>query len=193
MMEADRRVQRTRQLLIHALMELIEEKGYDAVTIQDITDRANVGRTTFYLHFRSKEHLFLGGHLRAITTFHYDVFTREQLLSDEPPPVIRDLFQYTDGGRWLYQTMYWSQDSLSIQRVIKARVVEVMEASLRAAFDEADSAVPFPVLAAYIAGAQMEFMQWCVDARRNYSTDYLARMMQRLQRAAIRDALGIRE
>jgi Bacterial regulatory proteins, tetR family len=48
--KADRRVQRTRELLQKALIELISERGYYAVTIQDIVDRANVGRTTYYLH-----------------------------------------------------------------------------------------------------------------------------------------------
>lgn len=57
----DRRIQKTRKLLSDALISLIIEKGYDAVTIQDILDRANVGRSTFYAHFENKEHLLLNG------------------------------------------------------------------------------------------------------------------------------------
>ena len=57
--KVDRRIQRTQQLLRDALIELIVEKGYDDVSIQDITDRANVARTTFYLHYRDKEELLL--------------------------------------------------------------------------------------------------------------------------------------
>jgi AcrR family transcriptional regulator len=53
----DRRTQKTRKYLAEALKELIVEKGYDAVTIQDIIDRANVGRSTFYSHYESKEQL----------------------------------------------------------------------------------------------------------------------------------------
>src|SRR6266496_2461948 len=54
----DRRVQKTLQLLQNALVELIPEKGgYDAVTIQEILDRANVGRSTFYAHFENKDQL----------------------------------------------------------------------------------------------------------------------------------------
>ena len=47
----DRRVQRTRHLLNEALMSLIMEKGYEAITVQDIIDRANLGRSTFYAHY----------------------------------------------------------------------------------------------------------------------------------------------
>jgi AcrR family transcriptional regulator len=57
----DRRIQKTRMLLSNALISLIIEKGYDAVTVQDIIDRANVGRSTFYAHFENKEHLLLSG------------------------------------------------------------------------------------------------------------------------------------
>ncbi|MCK4727276.1 MAG: TetR/AcrR family transcriptional regulator, partial [Anaerolineales bacterium] len=57
----DRRVQRTRQLLRDALVSLILEKGYQKITIQDIIDRANVGRSTFYSHYRDKDDLLLSG------------------------------------------------------------------------------------------------------------------------------------
>ena len=56
----DRRVNRTRRLLREALLALIMEEGYDAVTIEEITDRADLGRTTFYLHYRDKEDLAFG-------------------------------------------------------------------------------------------------------------------------------------
>lgn len=60
--ELDRRVQKTRKLLSDAFVALIVEKGYDEVSIQDILDRANVGRSTFYAHYENKEQLLLFGH-----------------------------------------------------------------------------------------------------------------------------------
>ena len=55
--KTDRRIQRTRQSLRTALLTLIKEKGYDAISIEEITERANVGRATFYLHYKNKEDL----------------------------------------------------------------------------------------------------------------------------------------
>ncbi|SRR6266496_643911 len=55
----DRRIQKTKKLLAETLRQLMTEKDYDAVTIQDITERANVGRSTFYAHYESKEQLVL--------------------------------------------------------------------------------------------------------------------------------------
>src|SRR5262245_23906227 len=57
----DRRVERTRQSLSEALILLIREKGYEALTVQDIIDRANVGRSTFYAHFGDKDDLLVNG------------------------------------------------------------------------------------------------------------------------------------
>ena len=55
----DRRVKRTRQMLHHALFSLMEEREYDSLSIQDITERANIGRATFYVHYKDKEQLLL--------------------------------------------------------------------------------------------------------------------------------------
>ena len=63
----DRRVQRTRRELHEALISLIIERGWEKVSVQEICDRANVGRSTFYVHFADKEELLLSGfeHLHA--------------------------------------------------------------------------------------------------------------------------------
>jgi len=53
----DRRVQKTRKLLQDALIELVTEKSYETVSIREILERANVGRSTFYAHFQDKDQL----------------------------------------------------------------------------------------------------------------------------------------
>jgi AcrR family transcriptional regulator len=55
----DQRIQRTRARLGNALVELIQEKPINDVTVQDVLDRASVGRSTFYIHFRDKNDLLL--------------------------------------------------------------------------------------------------------------------------------------
>ena len=61
-MKTDRRVQKTKKLLTDALIRLMLKKSFDAITIQDILDEANVGRSTFYTHYENKEQLLLDGH-----------------------------------------------------------------------------------------------------------------------------------
>jgi AcrR family transcriptional regulator len=57
----DRRIQKTKALLHKALFSLIVEKNYESIVVNDILDRANVGRSTFYCHFSDKDDLLVSG------------------------------------------------------------------------------------------------------------------------------------
>src|SRR5689334_1260614 len=57
--DLDRRVRRTRDRLGDALVDLMQERPFDAITVQAVLDRAGVSRSTFYEHFRDKDDLFL--------------------------------------------------------------------------------------------------------------------------------------
>ena len=57
----DRRVRRTQKSLHQALIALLLEKNYDTITVQEVLDRADVGRSTFYAHFQSKDELLMSG------------------------------------------------------------------------------------------------------------------------------------
>lgn len=72
----DRRIVRTRQRLRDALFALIEEKGYTAISVQDLTDRADINRVTFYFHYRDKDDLLL--------TVMQELY--EALEATQPPP-----------------------------------------------------------------------------------------------------------
>jgi AcrR family transcriptional regulator len=57
----DRRVARTRRQLREALVSLVLERGWDSVSVTDVCERADIGRSTFYVHFADKEELMLSG------------------------------------------------------------------------------------------------------------------------------------
>ena len=191
MAKSDRRVQRTRELLQKALMDLIGERGYDAITIQDIADRANIGRTTFYLHYNSKDELFMNCHEAIVGGFQFGPFSREELLLPEAPPGMVSALRHLEAARTLLYPIFLGKDSLLIIRQIRDRSAQDIEASLRASFTEDDSAIPFDVLANYVAGARIALVQWWLEKRRPYTLENLAQAFHLLQRAAIRDALGL--
>ncbi|HZY42942.1 MAG TPA: helix-turn-helix domain-containing protein, partial [Anaerolineae bacterium] len=69
----DPRVIRTRQMLRDALVSLIAEKGFDAITVQDIADRATLNRATFYLHYQDKHELLINSLRDAIDELMADI------------------------------------------------------------------------------------------------------------------------
>ena len=194
MAKSDRRVRRTRELLQKKLIELIGERGYDAIKIQDIVDRANVGRTTYYLHYSSKDELFMSCHEAIVSEFHsLHPRAREELLSPEAPPGMISAYRHLLDARPLLYPIFQGKDGPLILRRIRDRSAQEIEASLRAAFAEADSVIPLDVLANYLAGAQIALVQWWLEKRQPHTPENLAHTFYRLQRAAICGAFGLRE
>ena len=66
----DRRIQKTQALLHEALGSLIREKPYDEIVVKEILDRANVGRSTFYMHFQDKDDLLASGLYEILQGLH---------------------------------------------------------------------------------------------------------------------------
>jgi AcrR family transcriptional regulator len=194
MAKTDRRVTRTRELLERALVELIGERGYDAITIQDIVDRANVGRTTFYVHYRSKEKLFMSCHAAIVSKFHFGLHpvSQEELLSPQAPPGMISAYRHLLDTRALLYPIFQGKDGPLILRRIRDQSAQEIKASLCAAFAEGDSTIAFDVLANYLAGAQITLVQWWLEKRQPQTPENLAQTFHRLQRAAIRDAFGLR-
>lgn len=75
---ADRRQQKTRDAIFQALARLLKKKNFSSITVQEIIDEANVGRTTFYAHFETKNHL-----LKAMCESIFDHVLSEHLQKEE--------------------------------------------------------------------------------------------------------------
>jgi AcrR family transcriptional regulator len=196
MTKTDRRVQRTRELLQKALMELISERGYDAITIQDIANRANVGRTTFYLHYNSKDELFVSCHESIVRKFRIGSLhplSREELLSLEAPQGMTAAYRHLEDARALLYSVFQGKDSLLILRRMRDWSARDIETNLRAAFPEANTTIPIDVLAHYLAAAQIGLIQWWLERRQPHTLENLAQTFHRLQRAAILEAFGTQD
>ena len=194
MAKTDRRVERTRELLQKALIELIGERGYDAITIQDIVNRANIGRTTFYLHYNSKDKLFMSCHEDIVRKFHIGLLhplSREELLSAEIPPELELAYRHLEEGRAFLYPVFQGKDSQLILRQIRDRSAREIESNLRVIFADVESEMPLDILANYLAGAQIALMQWWFEKRRPHTPGDLTKALYRLQRTAIREAFGI--
>ncbi|WP_213451705.1 TetR/AcrR family transcriptional regulator [Rhizomonospora bruguierae] len=186
MERVDRRVRRTRRELHEALIALVLERGYEKITVQDILDRADVGRSTFYAHFRDKESLLLAS---------FDD-VRERLWADlddtaRPGPdyPVRALFEHAYRHRMVYQALCGRRGGDVVRRHLHRLLADLLAAHLRPRLAAAGSGVPVEVAAEFCASAAIGLLIWWVDHDFRYGPERLARMYHALAAPGIRAAL----
>jgi AcrR family transcriptional regulator len=188
------RRQRTQKALQEALTALLSQRHYDEITIQDITDHANLGRTTFYQHFQSKDALFLSIHqpLReSVGTSN----TRDMWLNEAAPSELVAFFAEMKTRGQLRNVMPTRQNSESsmLLGALHRLNVQHVEANLHKAFDEPHSSVPFHLLAQAMVGVQIWLAAWWMDTRNDVSAQTLAQIVHRLQHGMLVEALRLAE
>src|SRR5436305_5495797 len=99
----DNRVRRTHERLGSALVQLIQEKSIDEVTVQEVLDRASVGRSTFYLHFRDKDDL-LFSQLEGLLEMMSTALSRRREESHRVVPVT-ELFAHIENQKKIYRAL----------------------------------------------------------------------------------------
>ncbi len=193
-MTEDRRVRRTRRLLQDALRSLILEKSYDQITVQDILERADVGRATLYAHFRDKDDLMMSRFLEARASLrgHLAGFLRDD--AADSLDVIRALFTHAAEHRAEYRTLVGSRSGGAILALVRKELTKVV----REHFAEviATSRLRPPVTldfaATYVVSAFVALLTQWLDNPRAQSADDMAEMFQRMTQPAVSAALGMR-
>ncbi len=178
MVEAgDRRVRRTRRNLTEALISLILERGYDATTVQDILDRADVGRSTFYAHFRDKEALLLScfDELREDLRRDLDRMTPGVPPRDPAQPSIV-LFEHAHRHRRIYQALYGRQGGTIVYRHLHALIAAALRAHLAPHLAARGSPIPADVIAEFYTSALLGILTWWVDQGFPHGPVHMAQM-----------------
>src|SRR5215831_9099556 len=179
----DRRVRRSRRLLQEALLQLVLEKGYDKVTVQDILDRADVGRATFYAHFRDKDDLLVSGseQLREVL--------REQMAAflaaggEQPTErlvVTRVLFEHAARNRQLYRALIGNRGGGVILRQAQRDLTALFREHLEqaAAQQRVQPAAPVEIVVQYVVGALLALLTWWLDNDLGYSPAQMSAAFQ---------------
>jgi AcrR family transcriptional regulator len=173
----DQRAKRTREQLSWALVDLIREKDYDAITVQDIAGRAHVGRSTFYAHFADKEDLFVQHSVAFNQAFAQHLAWDERLRSWRFP--VRGLFEHMQEFRFLYEALAKSR---KLDRILKVGQIVMAQAfELRIASTRSDlSAVPAAILAQHLAATLTNLLTWWMDRHCPHSAREMDEYFHRL-------------
>ena len=179
----DRRIQKTKRLLHEALGSLIREKPYDSIVVQEILDRANVGRSTFYMHFRDKDDLLVSSiHdlLRSVRTA-------------EPPPSRKRYERMIRFSRPIFEHIYQHRHSGAANMGIRARAIihghlqkvvsELIAEGVRKEFQSGrkqDRRIPSELMGAYLASTFILVLNWWVESKHPLPPDQIDALFRSL-------------
>ena len=170
----DRRQQKTRAAIFKAFTSLLTEKHYNQITVQNIIDAANVGRTTFYSHFETKDDLLkslceeLFGHIisRVADTSH-------PLYSDSPDSVFCHLLQHLQENSNNILGLLSCESSEIFLRYFRESLSELVKNQLQN--NQLGSEIPQDFLINHITGSFVEMVFWWIRGGRKQTPEELDR------------------
>lgn len=185
----DRRVQKTRQTLHHALISLILEKGYEAVTVQNIIDRANVGRSTFYAHFVSKEDLLKAG-LSELSKMLKE--SQKASLSSRRSNIDQcfgfslAMFEHANDHKDVYRAIVGKQSGAMVINSIKEMLAELVRTDLKTlAKANVSTDIPLNAIIQFVVGAFISTLVWWIEQSPELSPSEADTIFRRLTLPAI--------
>lgn len=183
----DRRAARTRKALHEGLLRLVTRKGYEAITVQDLVDEANVGRSTFYAHYTGKEDLLRSGFamLRAELAAEADGRT-----ADEPLRFSRAMFEHAGRYADVFRAMTGSRGSLVALEEIRRALAEVVRRELPK-HDKGES-LPREVHVQFTVGTLLTLLTWWLEKKPGLKPAQVDAMFRRLVLQGIGDGSGRR-
>ena len=177
--KTDARVRKTRDALGDALVALMQEKPFDTITVQDVLDRANVSRSTFYTHYSDKDDLLMSDaeeFFEAIST----ALSQQGDKSDRVFPV-QEFFTHLADVQPFFKALVKSgkfQENMDLARGHFARGIERRLAEL-----PRGRSIPrheLPAIAFTHAGALLSLLTWWLDRGMRESPAEMDQLFHRL-------------
>jgi AcrR family transcriptional regulator len=176
--KADRRSQRTHRLVSSAFAELLSEKPYDEILVQDILDRAGIGRTTFYAHYFDKEDV-----LGSITEQMLSMFTHQIAQTTARQRVVPslELFEHVYQSQQQMRALMRSRAGEPLWEALQTALSRAIEPALcTLCADKRSPSIPLPVVSEYLAGAFLTLLKWWVAADMPYPPQQMENIFQQL-------------
>jgi AcrR family transcriptional regulator len=185
----DRRVRRTRELVRRALLSLIQEQGYDRITVQDIIDRADIGRSTFYAHYRDKDDLLLSEFEDIRSALAAERAAAEQAAgaTSEFLQPLRIVFRHVEGHRHLWQPLARKGGAEVVTRIMRDNVTDLVREHLRSQVPGLGRNQPqLEAAVQFVASAGIGLLIWWLDNDVPYSAEELYTVFRRLTTQDVR-------
>jgi AcrR family transcriptional regulator len=189
--KVDRRSRRTRQQLSAALLGLMLEQRYDEITVQDIIDRADVGRSTFYAHYLDKEDLLVSDFTRVLDALSQE-FDPPEHGHQMAQPSLALFFRHVQQHHQLYKALVRGGGIELLYKKGHERLRQNIERHLHMyAPAGATPAAPLPFVADYMAGAILTMLKWWLDNDMPYTPEQMNAMFRQLVLPGVQATLQI--
>jgi len=183
----DLRVVRTKTAIRDALVVLVEEKGFEATTVKDITNKAKINRGTFYAHYEDKFDL-INKCLEEVMQDMFNIVERDfpgviaELEINSTPvtpfPIAVSIFEYLDENSGFMKAMLSSKGDLSFQTKLKDFMWKTLFENIPNPFIKEDNLlVPKQYLASYISSAHIGVIQQWLNSGRKESPQEMAQVL----------------
>jgi AcrR family transcriptional regulator len=170
----DPRIRRTRKLLCEAFIALIQEKGYEHVTIKDITEKADVAYVTFFRNYTDKDELLMQAFDESID----ELFTHSEaiLQQDGEDAATEFLFDYVAERHAEFRVL------LNIHHIRQKITQKLVTLSLQGCISlkQDNRLIPFEVLCHHLAVSQLALIQWWLENDMLYSPKRMAQIFNTL-------------
>lgn len=177
-MNADRRARRSRQLLRNAFLGLLRQKRYEDISVQEIIERAEVARSTFYAHYVDKEDLLVGGS---------GVFARERIQPEHHveekkpgwlmPPICfwQNIRAHSETFKIIARDTALEVTMKDLHNKLRAKIqAEIQQ------YDPGAGVVPVSLAVDYLAGSITTLVKWWVKQGMTYPPEQMDEMFQQL-------------
>jgi AcrR family transcriptional regulator len=186
---SDRRTGRTRTLLENAHVDVILKRGYEAMTVQDICDAANVGRSTFYAHYKGKDDLRRSSfeHLRKLLTDR-QASARGRVGQGAGPHLAFSLalFEHARDYLHVYRALMGTRGGAIGLGTIRKILCDMVDAELERTAASSPTEVPRDLVVQYIVGACMSTLTWWLDRGAKLSPERMDAMFRSMVGHGIR-------
>jgi AcrR family transcriptional regulator len=182
----DRRIIRTKNAIRDALVTLIEEKGLYALSVKDITTRANINRGTFYLHYKDKFELLEKAMNDIISGFE-SIFLQSKSLrfadfinTDEPVPITQEIFEYIKENEALIRVIFGLAGGGAFQRKLRKMMENTLQSGFYGGLRAENFLVPREYLISYTLHAHLGVIQSWLNTGCKESPKEMAKILSRI-------------
>ena len=174
----DKRIRRTKKLLKNALKELILEQGFEEIRVQDVIDRADVGRTSFYTYFKNKEDLLLQNleDLEDLFKPSKNNKSEENDINYELEKFSLNMFRHLQENWKLAKALMGNKRILIVRNQVQNIILNYYKKQYQKKWGQTRSAVEIEAAAVCTAGALVSMTLWWLTMNKPVSPEKMHKM-----------------